>query len=133
MRIARDLRLPALWLAAIGMIAAILLPFCLNGRPRAAAQSSVPVNVTPAGPQQPVSLRDRLIVGLKAMSPADVAFVDNVVFRVRNGQLPQRLVDQTFFWARERASRPKGGRDRRPIIYFRPAMASQAERLGVTL
>jgi hypothetical protein len=91
------------------------------------------VNVTPGTPDKPVSLRDRLIVGLKALSPSDVAFVNSVVAQVQAGQLPLRLVDQNFFWARARASRPPGGRTHRPIIYFRPAMAAQAKKLGVTL
>ena len=91
------------------------------------------VQITPAAPQKPITLRDRLIVGLKAMSHADVAFVDSVVLQVNLGKLPQRLVDQTFFWARQRAASPAGGRDRRPIIYFRPAMAMIARQIGVTL
>jgi hypothetical protein len=99
-----------------------------------AAQSSVgPANVTPATTDKPVSFRDRLIVGLRALSKSDIDFVDNVVARVQAGQLPQRLVDQTFFWARERAARTPGGRGHRPIVYFRPALTLQAKQLGVTL
>jgi hypothetical protein len=87
----------------------------------------------PGRPQQPVSLRDRLIVGLRAMSKADTAFVDRVVLRVQSGQLPQRLVDETFFWARDRAGQAQRGNARRPIIYFRPAMTARAQRIGVAL
>jgi hypothetical protein len=45
------------------------------------------------------------------------------------------MVDETFFWARQRAGvDPRGqGRVRRPIIYFRPAMVARAKRLNVTL
>ncbi|MEX2316916.1 MAG: hypothetical protein WD669_07180 [Pirellulales bacterium] len=100
----------------------------------ATAQTPAPaVNVSPATSDRPASLRDRLIVGLRAMSKSDIAFVDSVVARVQAGQLPQRLVDQTFFWARDRAARTQGGRTRRPIIYFQPALTAQAKRLGVTL
>jgi hypothetical protein len=89
--------------------------------------------VTPARPQQPVSLRDRLVVGLQARLKTEVAFVEEVAFRVRIGQVPQRIVDQTFFWARDRASVVRAGRTRRPIIYFQPAMRARAKLLGVTL
>jgi hypothetical protein len=91
------------------------------------------VVLSPARPQQPVSLRDRLVVGLQARLKSEVTFVEEVAFRVRTGQLPQRIVDQTFFWARDRASVVRAGKTRRPIIYFRPVMAAQAKRLGVNL
>jgi hypothetical protein len=91
------------------------------------------VAVTPARPQQPVSLRDRLVVGLQARLKSEVAFVEDVAFRVRIGQIPQRVVDQTFFWARDRASVVRAGRTRRPIIYFQPAMIVRAKLLGVAL
>jgi hypothetical protein len=91
------------------------------------------VVLTPARPQQPVSLRDRLMVGLQARLKTEVAFVDEVAFRVRIGQIPQRIVDQTFFWARDRASVVRAGRTRRPIIYFQPAMTFRAKMLGITL
>jgi hypothetical protein len=111
---------------ALGFSAIVLLTaaVCL-------AQKS-DVKITPASPQNPVSLRDRLVVGLKAISKSDVAFIDSVVVRVNSGRLPQRLVDQTFFWARQRAA-SSGNGERRPIIYFRPAMTLIAARIGVTL
>lgn len=83
--------------------------------------------------QQTASLRDRLIYGLLAKIPAEIEFIDRVVEFVEEGELPQRLVDETFFWARERASRPRDGRPRRPIIYFQPAMTARAKRIGVDL
>jgi hypothetical protein len=84
--------------------------------------------------QQPISLRDRLIVGLKAMSKSDLEFVDRVVAKVNSGQLPQRMVDETFFWARKRvAPISRGAKERRPIIYFRPVLTAQARRIGVEL
>jgi len=42
-------------------------------------------------------------------------------------------VDQTFFWARQRATISRNGRPQRPIIYFQFAMAMRAERLGIQL
>jgi hypothetical protein len=84
--------------------------------------------------QQPLSLRDRLVVGLRAMSKADLAFVDRVVDEVQDGHLPQRMVDETFFWARKRVTATtRGVKERRPIIYFRPVMTIQARRVGVEL
>jgi hypothetical protein len=78
-------------------------------------------------------LRDRLVAGLKARLKSEVAFIDNVVLRVHTGQLPQRVVDETFFWARDRASVLRNGRTQRAIIYFQPAMVVRAKRLNVTL
>ena len=101
--------------------------------PEEFADNAERVAIEPAKPQRPVSLRDRLIVGLQARLKSEVAFVDLVVLRVRLGQLPQRVVDETFFWARDRASVPRSGRTRRPIIYFQPAMVARAKRLRVDL
>jgi hypothetical protein len=91
--------------------------------------------LAPAKQGKKVGLRDRLVVGLKALSKSDLAFIDRVVIRVNSGQLPQRLVDQTFFWARDRVATTTttGGKERRAIIYFRPALTEQAKRLGVNL
>lgn len=90
--------------------------------------------VDPAKPGAQVKLRDRLVIGLKALSKSDLAFIDRVVARVNSGRLPQRMVDETFFWARQRAAiYTTAGKDRRPVIYFRPALTAQAKRIGVTL
>jgi hypothetical protein len=89
--------------------------------------------LSPAKPQRPISLRDRLIAGLKARLRSEVAFIDKVVLRVHAGQLPQRIVDETFFWARDRASVARHGRTQRAIIYFQPAMIARAKRLNVAL
>jgi hypothetical protein len=91
------------------------------------------VALTPGKAQRPVSLRDRLVVGLQARLKSEVAFVELVAARVRTGHLPQRVVDQTFFWARARGTTLRNGRTRRPIIYFQPAMTARAKRLGVEL
>ena len=100
--------------------------------PAAAAETLRPT-IAPARPQRPISLRDRLVVGLKARLDTEVAFIDAVVMRVNHGHLPQRVVDETFFWARSRASVMRNGRTRRPIIYFQPAMRARAKRLGLEL
>jgi hypothetical protein len=118
----------------VGIGAVALSIICLDdSRVTSAADDVERVPLEPAKPQRPVSLRDRLIVGLQARLKSEIAFVDLVVLRVRLGQLPQRVVDETFFWARDRASVPRSGRTRRPIIYFQPAMVARAQRLRVTL
>jgi hypothetical protein len=91
------------------------------------------ITVTPSKANRPISFRDRLVVGLQARLKSEVAFVDLVVARVLAGQIPQRVVDETFFWARQRASVNRAGRNRRPIIYFIPAMRARADRLRVEL
>ena len=100
----------------------------------AGAAEVTPPPLSEAGPGRPISLRDRLIVGLQARLKTEIAFVHVVVAAVNNGILPQRLVDETFFWARERAQpRLRYARQRRPIIYFQPAMIARAARVGVAL
>jgi hypothetical protein len=89
--------------------------------------------IAPGRAQQVVNLRDRLVVGLQARLKSELAFVELVVAKVRTGKLPQRVVDETFFWARDRASISRNGRSRRPIIFFQPAMTARAKRLRVEL
>lgn len=99
----------------------------------AAAPEVEKVQVTPGTAAQPVSLRDRLVVGLQARLKSEVTFCEVVATRVNTGQLPQRLVDETFFWARQRAGAVRTGPNHRPIIYFQPAMRARAGRLKVAL
>jgi hypothetical protein len=98
----------------------------------AAAAGLVKIGIRPSTATRPASLRDRLVVGLQARLEPEIEFVELVTARVRSGQLPQRLVDQTFFWARQHAS-TRAARTQRPIIYFRPAMVARAKRIGVVL
>jgi hypothetical protein len=114
-------------------LAAVLLVFGSASTPAADNPSVERVALTPAKSHRPISLRDRLVVGLQARLKTEVAFVEVVAAKVRTGDLPQRVVDQTFFWARARAATLRNGRTRRPIIYFQPAMAARAKKLGVEL
>ena len=115
------------------LVVALLLPDQAFDHVSAAAQVQR-VAVSPGRAQQPVSLRDRLVVGLQARLKSEVEFVEVVALRVRTGDLPQRLVDETFFWARQRgASTSRGGRAHRPIVFFQPAMRARANRLHVEL
>ena len=115
---------------------AMVHPDQIGNRAVAATGPAKPA-LTAGTSRQGITFRDRLIAGLQARRGSEVEFVDAVVLQVRLGKLPERLVNQTFFWSRDRAARP--GRTtatagtRRPIIYFQPVMTAQAKRLGVTL
>ncbi len=114
----------------------LVLVAAISGRivQRATAADEVQkVDVTPAKPNQPITLRDRLVVGLQARLKSEVAFVDAVVTQVQAGHLPQQLVDETFFWARQRVALARDGRSHRPIVYFEPAMRARANLLHVSL
>ena len=78
-------------------------------------------------------LDKQLAVGLKAVTKADFALIDQVVLLVEQGKMPRRLVDSTFLWARQRASRHRGPRRLRPMVYFRPALTFRAKAVGVEL
>lgn len=123
-------------LLVLGLLAgALSLPDPVDNRALAASGPARP-NITSGSSRQGISFRDRLIVGLQARRGSEVDFIDRVVLKVRLGKLPERLVNQTFFWSRDRSSSP--GRTttagtQRPIIYFQPVMSAQAKRLGVSL
>jgi hypothetical protein len=114
-------------------LAALLITFVAVSALAAQDNSVERVALAPAKVQRPISLRDRLIVGLQARLKTEVAFVELVALRVRTGDLPQRIVDETFFWARARGRTLRNGRTRRPIIYFQLAMTARAKKLGVEL
>ena len=97
----------------------------------ASAAELAPLSIRQATADKPLTLRDRLIVGLQARLKSEVQFIDFVVMLVHQGDVPQRLVDETFFWARQRAARPLHGRPRRPIRYFQPGMTARLRRLGI--
>jgi hypothetical protein len=113
--------------------AAVLLMLMTPNTPAADDPAVERIALTPAKSHRPISLRDRLVVGLQARLKTEVAFVEVVAAKVRTGDLPQRVVDETFFWARARAATRRNGRTRRPIIYFQPAMAARAKKLRVEL
>jgi hypothetical protein len=80
-----------------------------------------------------ITLRDQLRTGLKAFTPADFVFIDLVVLRVNQGVLPRELVDSTFLWARRRVQTTHPNYRQRPIVYFQPALAIRARKLGISL
>jgi len=89
--------------------------------------------VTPASPSRKITLEERLKAGLKATTKCDADFLDIVVDLVKKGKLPQRVVDATFSWARNRSARRPRHRQPRPMIYFKPALVLRAKRIGVIL
>jgi len=99
----------------------------------AAAPELAPLDIQQATPDKPITLRDRLVVGLQARINFEVAFCDRVAEKVQQGVLPEQLVDETFFWARQRAQSVRNGHHYRPITYFMPAMRARAEKLRISL
>lgn len=118
---------------AAGLLGAALASADRAGDRAAMAGEVDSISVRPGTPEQQVSLRDRLVVGLQARLKSEIAFVEEVVHLVETGKLPQRLVDETYFWARTRAATPRVGRPRRPIIYFQAALTIRARHIGVAL
>jgi hypothetical protein len=132
-RVSRPVAAPTvLWLVVcLGLLATAL---CLPDRASnsaVAATGPVRPSLTPGSARQKISFRDRLVAGLQARRGSEVEFIDRVVLQVRLGQLPERLVNQTFFWSRDRVNRID--RTQRAIIYFQPVLTAQAKRLGVSL
>jgi hypothetical protein len=119
--------------AAAVVVSASLLFETVSERAQAATNEAERVVVTPSRGSTTISLRDRLVVGLQARLKSEVAFVELVAAKVRTGQLPQRLVDETFLWARQRVSNGRTSRSYRPIVFFQPAMRARAKRLKVDL
>lgn len=79
---------------------------------------------SPTPPRAEVSLKDRLITGLRAVRPDDIAYCERVAKATQTGQLPVKLVDSTYFWAVGR------GTDF-PLPSFAKALDIQCRRLGI--
>jgi len=71
-------------------------------------------------------LTDRLTTGLRVKAPADVAFCERVTTLVREGRLPESLVDSTYTWAIKRGKK-------HPFPAFQHVIRLQATKLGVPL
>lgn len=72
------------------------------------------------------TLADRLKTGLRVKAPRDVQFVETVAERVREGRLPEKLVDSTYLWAVRRGKKY-------PFPAFEHVIRLQADKLGVPL
>ena len=78
----------------------------------------------PSAPHQQVSLKDRLVTGLRATQQDDIAYCERVAEATRTGNLPAKLVDSTYFWAINRQAEY-------PLPGFAKALAIQCKRLGI--
>ncbi len=92
-----------------------------------------PVRITPPSaraaeraPGSVADLADRLTTGLRVRVPADVAFCERVARAVREGRLPQQVVDSTYSWAIARGRKY-------PFPAFEHVITIQAAKLGVPL
>jgi hypothetical protein len=83
------------------------------------------VRTASADPMQ-ASLEETLKFGLKCRRPVEFAFVELVVLKVNQGQLPKDLVLSQFNWAREQSERV-------PFPYFQFGMKKRAAAIGVDL
>lgn len=72
------------------------------------------------------ALEDRLKNGLRVTAPRDVKFVEAVARQVRDGRLPEKLVDSTYLWAVRRGRKY-------PFPAFEHVLRLQADKLGVPL
>jgi hypothetical protein len=100
------------------MIALLLL---LAGLAVGLAEAEV---VAPSGFTLP-TLREQLTFGLQARTPAEQAFVDEVVTLVNSNALPLDLVQSTFLWARKK--------QRYKEEYFQNALIVRAAAAGITI
>ena len=72
------------------------------------------------------TLRDQLLRGLRAATPEQEQFVDQVVVAVEAGRLPRGLVNLMYRWAIERNARV-------PFPYFQYGLTVLAKRRGISL
>jgi hypothetical protein len=109
-------------LLATSLVAAALLATCLltTGLMPAGTAAEPPV------PRESTSLSERLKAGLQARLPQEFAYADRVAALVEQGELPVKLVDTAFAWARK-----KGGKY--PFPYFRRVLEIQASLIGVKI
>ena len=107
----------------IGLLATVL--FSMVAASSHAAGQTPHARQEPSAPHQQVSLRDRLVTGLRATRQDDIAYCERVAEATRTGSLPAKLVDSTYFWAINRQAEY-------PLPGFAKALAIQCQRLGIT-
>lgn len=74
---------------------------------------------------QEISLKDRLVTGLRATRPEEVQYCERVANAARSGKLPAKIVDSTYFWATAK-------KVDYPLPAFAKALELQCQRLGIT-
>ena len=78
------------------------------------------------GSGRKASLRDTLRYGLRARRTVEFKFIDAVVKLVETKKLPEKLVLETFYYARKKPTRY-------PFQYFQRAIAIRAARMKVKI
>ena len=81
--------------------------------------------------QKEPTLRERLVTGLQVRRPSEFAYIDAVIDTIERGELPQKLVDKYFFWAREKPARSVA--TQRPIIYFEQGLTRAAIKMKIKI
>ena len=71
-----------------------------------------------------ISLKDRLVTGLRATRPEEVQYCERVANAARSGKLPAKIVDSTYFWATAK-------KVDYPLPAFAKALELQCQRLGI--
>jgi len=87
---------------------------------------NAPAHAAERAPGSIGDLAERLTTGLRVKAPADVAFCERVAQAVREGRLPEQVVDSTYSWAIARGKKY-------PFPAFEHVMTLQAAKLGVVL
>jgi len=89
---------------------------------------SLPLFVLRSASADPMeaSFEETLKFGLKCRRPVEFDFVELVVLKVNQGQLPKDLVLSQFNWAREQNAKI-------PFPYFQFGMKKRAAAIGVDL
>ncbi len=82
----------------------------------------------PAAGVEVANLQQQLESGLKARRPEEFAFIQMVVTKVANNQLPLDLVKSTFLWARKNPDAKEY-----PFVYFERGLRERAKKLGITI
>ena len=78
----------------------------------------------PKSANDKVSLKDRLVTGLRATRPEDIEYCERVANATRTGKLPTKIVDSTYFWATAK-------KVDYPLPAFAKALELQCQRLGI--
>ena len=79
----------------------------------------------PKAANEEVSLKERLVTGLRATRPEDIEYCERVANATRTGALPTKIVDSTYFWATAK-------KVDYPLPAFAKALELQCKRLGIS-
>ncbi len=94
----------------------------LAGRNRSRAEAPA----LGTGLSSSLTFKAQLEKGLKARRPSDFTFIGTVVSAVDNGTIPQKMVNETFDFARSKSTQY-------PFIYFQFALRKRVAKLGVSI